>query len=98
MCTLRWSLSGQSCLGSSATFKRTPACPKLGTASSQARNGGSPEPFDGVAELWVETLDVLASEDPAVQAAAADLLADEANFIDLARSPIWIAQEHVVIA
>ena len=64
----------------------------------QARNGGSPEPFDGVAELWVETLDALASEDPAVQAAAADLLADEANFIDLARSPIWIAQEHVVIA
>jgi EthD domain len=63
----------------------------------QARNGGSPEPFDGVAELWVETLDALASEDPAVQAAA-DLLADEANFIDLARSPIWIAQEHVVIA
>jgi hypothetical protein len=51
-----------------------------------------------VAELWVESLDALASEDPAVQQAAADLLADEGNFIDLARSPIWIAQEHVVIA
>ena len=64
----------------------------------QARNGGSPEPYDGVAELWVESLDALASEDPAVQQAAAELLADEGNFIDLARSPIWIAQEHVVIA
>ncbi len=63
----------------------------------QQRNGGSPEPFDGVAEIWVETLDALASEDPAVQQAAADLLADEGNFIDLARSPIWIAQENVVI-
>jgi uncharacterized protein (TIGR02118 family) len=63
----------------------------------QARNGGSPEPYDGVAELWVESLAALASEDPAVQQAAADLLADEGNFIDVANSPIWIAQEHVVI-
>ena len=37
-------------------------------------------------------------EDPAVQQAAADLLADEGKFIDLAQSPIWIAQENVVIA
>ena len=63
----------------------------------QARNGGAPEPYDGVAELWVESLDALASEDPAVQQAAADLLEDEGNFIDLVRSPIWIAHEHVVV-
>jgi len=64
----------------------------------QARNGGSPEPYDGVAEIWFETLEALSSEDPAVQQAAADLLADERNFIDLAQSPLWIAQENVVIA
>jgi uncharacterized protein (TIGR02118 family) len=64
----------------------------------QARNGGSPEPYDGVAEIWVESLAALSSEDPAVQQAAADLLADEGNFIDLAQSPLWIAQENVVIA
>jgi len=64
----------------------------------QARNGGSPEPYDGVAEIWIESLEGLASEDPAVQQAAADLLADEGKFIDLAQSPIWIAQENVVIA
>ena len=63
----------------------------------QARNGGSPEPYDGVAELWVESLDALASEDPAVQQAAADLLEDEGNFIDRSKSPIWIAEEHVVV-
>jgi hypothetical protein len=33
-----------------------------------------------------------------VQQAGADLLADERNFIDLARSPLWIAQENVVIS
>ena len=33
-----------------------------------------------------------------MQQAAADLLADEGNFIDLAQSPLWIAQENVVIA
>jgi uncharacterized protein (TIGR02118 family) len=64
----------------------------------QERNGGSPEPYDGVAEIWIETLDQLGSEDPAVQKAMADLLADEGNFIDLAQSPLWIAQENIVVA
>ena len=64
----------------------------------QQRNGGSAEPYDGVAEIWFDSLDALGSEDPAVQQAAADLLADEGNFIDLAQSPLWIAQENVVIA
>jgi len=64
----------------------------------QARNGGSPEPFDGVAELWFESMDALASEDPAVQQAAADLLNDERNFIDVPNSPLWLAQENFVVA
>jgi uncharacterized protein (TIGR02118 family) len=64
----------------------------------QERNGGSPEPYDGVAEIWIETLDALGSQDPVVQKAMADLLADEANFIDLAQSPLWIALENVVVA
>jgi uncharacterized protein (TIGR02118 family) len=66
-------------------------------AALQARNGGAPEPFDGVAELWFDSLDDIASDDPAVQRAAAELLADERNFIDLPRSPMWIAQEHVIV-
>jgi uncharacterized protein (TIGR02118 family) len=63
----------------------------------QERNGGSPEPYDGVAEIWIESLDAMGSEDPAVQKAMADLLTDEGNFIDLAHSPLWIAQENVVV-
>jgi hypothetical protein len=31
------------------------------------------------------------------QAAAAELLEDEQRFIDLARSPIWLGEEHAVI-
>jgi uncharacterized protein (TIGR02118 family) len=66
-------------------------------AGLQARNGGSPEPFDGVAELWFESLEAMASEDGEVQQALADLLEDEGKFIDLPNSPMWLAQEHAVV-
>jgi len=66
-------------------------------SSLQARNGGAPEPYDGVAELWFESLDTLGGDNPAKQQAAAELLADERNFIDLPNSPMWFAQEHVVV-
>lgn len=61
------------------------------------RNGGAPEPFDGVAELWFDSLDAFGGDDPAVREAQAELLADEANFIDLANSPMWIADEFEVV-
>jgi hypothetical protein len=67
-------------------------------AALQARNGGAPEPFDGVAELWFDSLDAFASEHPAVQKASADLFEDETKFIDHPNSPMWIAQENVVIS
>jgi EthD domain len=54
----------------------------------QQEFGGAPEPYDGVAELWFETLDALASKNPAVPQASADVLADAAKFIDMERSPI----------
>lgn len=61
------------------------------------RNGGSPEPFDGVAELWFDSLEDLGGRDSAGQKAQAELLADEANFIDLTNSPMWLATENEVI-
>jgi uncharacterized protein (TIGR02118 family) len=64
----------------------------------QARNGGAPEPFDGVAELWFDSLDAFASVDPVVQKASADLFEDEKKFIDHPNSPMWISQENVVIS
>jgi uncharacterized protein (TIGR02118 family) len=63
----------------------------------QGRNGGSPEPFDGVAELWFDSLDAMGSGDPDVARANAELFEDEKNFIDLASSPLWIAEENVVV-
>jgi uncharacterized protein (TIGR02118 family) len=60
----------------------------------------SPEPFDGVAELWLDSLDALvaAGSSDTGRAAAAALLDDERRFIDLARSPLFLAEEHVIIA
>ncbi len=64
----------------------------------QKRNGGAPAPFDGVAELWFDSLDDMGGNDPAVRQAQAELLADEANFIDLPNSPMWIAHENEIVA
>ena len=63
----------------------------------QKRNGGAPTPYDGVAELWFDSVGALGGDDPAVRQAQADLLADEANFIDLANSPMWMSEEHEVV-
>lgn len=60
---------------------------------------GGPEAFDGVAELWFDSLEALADNGrrPEAQAAAALLLEDEKRFIDLSRSPLWRGQEQVIV-
>ena len=56
---------------------------------------GGPEPFDGVAELWWDSVDAVATatDSPEGLRAVRDLLDDEARFIDFTRSPIWVGQE-----
>lgn len=66
-------------------------------SAMQRRNGGSPEPFDGIAEIWVDSIDDLASDDPALRSAGAELLADERNFIDLENSPMFVTSEQVIV-
>lgn len=64
----------------------------------RARNGGAPAAFDGVAEVWVDSLEDLrrpSSEDG--RAAAALLLEDERKFIDLPSSPMFVGEELVII-
>jgi uncharacterized protein (TIGR02118 family) len=64
----------------------------------RARNGGSPAPFDGIAQVWVDDLAALrrpSSQEG--QAAAAALLEDERRFIDLPQSPMWVGEEWVVL-
>ena len=60
---------------------------------------GGPEPYDGIAELWWESRDDLhaATASPEGQRASLELLEDERRFIDLVRSPLWIADEHPVV-
>jgi hypothetical protein len=58
----------------------------------------APEMYDGVAELWWDSLDALQSAlaSPDGQAAGRELLEDERKFIDLARSPLWFGLEHEI--
>jgi hypothetical protein len=53
-------------------------------------------PYDGVAELWWHSEDAIAAvgATDAGRRAGEALLADEARFIDLPRSPLWLAYEH----
>jgi uncharacterized protein (TIGR02118 family) len=57
------------------------------------------EPFDGVAELWWDDLDALVAATSSSEGSAAGqiLLEDEAKFIDLERSNLWLGQEIEII-
>lgn len=59
----------------------------------------APEEYDGVAELWFDSLEAMIENGrrPEAQAAGARLLEDERRFIDLACSPLWFGEERVVV-
>jgi uncharacterized protein (TIGR02118 family) len=59
---------------------------------------GAPEAFDGIAELWWKSREALeeALSTAEGQEAGRILLEDERRFIDLSRSPIWLAHEHEI--
>lgn len=61
--------------------------------------GSEPRFYDGVAELWWDSLEELAAafSSDAGRAAGQELLEDEQRFIDLPRSPLWLGEENVVI-
>lgn len=61
---------------------------------------GAPEPYDGVAELWYDSLEAISTAVITEEGRAASLalLEDERRFIDHARSPLWFGQEHEIIA
>jgi len=65
----------------------------------QASRGG-PQAFDGVAELWWDSVDELAAAtaSEAGRAASLTLLEDERKFIDLERSPLFVAVERPIVA
>jgi uncharacterized protein (TIGR02118 family) len=61
---------------------------------------GAPEPYDGVAELWWESEESFraARRHPEGREAGRLLLEDEAKFIDLPNSPLWLSHEQVIYA
>ena len=61
---------------------------------------GGPEAYDGVAELWWDDAEALAAATttPAGRAAGLALLEDEQRFIDLARSPLFVAVERPIVS
>lgn len=65
-------------------------------AAMQDARGGMEPGYDGVAELWFESEEALAETmaSAAGQQAGAALLEDEAKFIDLPQSPLWLNVEY----
>ena len=59
---------------------------------------GGPAMYDGVAELWWDSLeDITADPTPERQAAGLALLEDERKFIDLSRSPLFFGEEKIIV-
>ena len=71
---------------------------ELDAALAESR-GAQIEPYDGVAQLWWDSLEDISAVlgDEAGQQAAAELLKDESRFIDLAATSLWLGEENVVV-
>jgi len=60
---------------------------------------GTSEGFDGIADVWFDSLSAMlrAAASPEGRAALRALLADEKRFIDLASSSVFVVTEHVLV-
>jgi uncharacterized protein (TIGR02118 family) len=65
----------------------------LNDALERSRQG--PEPYDGVVELWFDEVEAVERTFSSLEGrdAARQLVADEANFVDVAASPIFVVSE-----
>ena len=68
-------------------------------APAIAARGCAVNPFDGVAEVWWDSVEdiVAAGATPEGRRYGRQLLEDERKFIDLARSSLFYANEHEII-
>jgi len=67
-------------------------------ARQAAQRRGMGEPYDGITEVWWDSTEEFnaGSATPEGQAAARALLEDEARFVDLKRSTIFVTDEHTI--
>ena len=72
--------------------------PELNAILRESR--GSAEPYDGIAEIWWESLGALETsmQTPESQDAQRRLLEDESTFIDVARSAVFMTEEHAIVS
>jgi uncharacterized protein (TIGR02118 family) len=70
--------------------------PEVNAQLAQTRGMG--EAYDGITELWWDSLETFISAltSPAGQAAGQTLAEDEARFIDLAGSFMFMTEEHTI--
>lgn len=58
---------------------------------------GTPEPYDGITEIWFDSVEAMSAGGGAeVAAAGRKLLEDEAEFIDFERSNVFLTEEHEI--
>jgi len=70
--------------------------PEASAAFAQSR--GMPPGFDGITEVWGDSLDEVNAgfSTPEGQEAGRALVEDEARFVDLKRSYIFLTEEHTI--
>ncbi len=70
--------------------------PELNAFLRQSR--GSAEPYEGITEVWWESLEALQAGLGAPESLEAQqrLIEDESKFIDFARSCVFMTEEHVI--
>jgi uncharacterized protein (TIGR02118 family) len=58
---------------------------------------GAGEAYDGITEVWFDSLETMGAGDSAEAIdAARQLLEDEAKFLDFARSSVFLTEEHEI--
>ena len=57
---------------------------------------GSQEPYDGITEVWFDSLEAMGGSTEAALAAGQRLLEDERSFIDLPNSSVFLTEEHEI--
>jgi uncharacterized protein (TIGR02118 family) len=84
-------------LGARRYVQTHTVAPELNAQLAATR--GTAEAFDGLAELWWDSIEALAaafaSEEG--QRAGQILMEDEAKFIDFGRSSLFLASEHAIL-
>ncbi|MBP1685373.1 MAG: EthD family reductase [Deltaproteobacteria bacterium] len=69
----------------------------FGTMTDALRaSRGAAEPYDGITEVWFDGVEHLQATDQDALFAAQQLYEDEAQFIDFARSAVFLTEEHEI--